>query len=579
MRSPTRALIVLSSVLALLLGSLGGSVPATLASQPTTTNVAGIDVDATTIPQLQALMDRHRLTSVQLVQFYLHRIAQLNPELHAVIAVSTTARAHAIAADAARRAGDHRPLLGIPIIVKDNIDTTGMPTTAGSFALAGSMPSDAFVVHQLEAAGAIIIAKANLSEWANFRSAPSSSGWSGIGGQTNMAYVLDRNPCGSSSGSGVAASADLAVAAVGTETDGSIVCPSGANGDVGIKPTLGLVSRAGIVPISADQDTSGPIARNVTDAASLLGAMTGVDASDPATSAQAGHAFTDYTQFLNLNALRGKRIGVWRDGTYDPTKAPEVTPILDNAVAALRAAGATVVEGTNILPNTAASTNVFNAEFAALLCEFKTDIGTYLQAHTGPGFPKTLQDLIDFNNAHPALESPPPSAWNSVIFELAQATGGRDADCAAQRALATPVVQSTINDFLVNDHLDAIVALTNGPAWVTDPINGDLGGDFSTFVSSSAAAAIAGYPAITVPAGFVGPLPIDVTFTGGRWHESTLVSLAFAFEQATHVRMPPRFLASTSATAASAGSKAAIRGGQSPATTDRPWRWRMPPLR
>ncbi len=560
MRSQVRAFVALVSTLALTIGVLGGSASVALASQPTRTDVAGIDVDATTIPQLEALMDHHRLTSVQLVQFYVHRIAKLNPELHAVITVSRSALADAIAADAARRSGDRRPLLGIPIIVKDNIDTSGMPTTAGSWALAGSTPSDAFVVHQLKAAGAIILAKANLSEWANFRSAPSSSGWSGIGGQTNMAYVLDRNPCGSSSGSGVAASADLAVAAVGTETDGSIVCPSGANGDVGIKPTLGLISRSGIVPISANQDTSGPIARNVTDAAALLGAMTGVDAADPATAAQAGHAFTDYTKFLDPNALRGKRIGVWRDGTYDPTKVPEVTPILDSAIAALQAAGATVVEGTDILPNNAASNDVFNAEFAALLCEFKTDIGSYLQAHTAPGYPKTLQDLIDFNNAHPALESPPPSNWNSAIFDLAEATNGRDAACAAQRALATPVVQATIDDFLANDHLDAIIALTNGPAWVTDPINGDLGGDFSTFVSSSAGAAIAGYPAITVPAGFVGPLPIDVTFTGGRWDEPTLVSLAFAFEQATHVRVPPQFLASTSAAAMSAGSRVSEHG-------------------
>jgi amidase len=231
---------------------------------------------------------------VQLTQFYLHRIRKLNPTLNAVITVSPTALADARAADAARRRGDDRPLLGIPIIVKDNIGTTGMPTTAGSWALAGSTPDDAFIVQQLKAAGALIIGKANLSEWANFRSGPSSSGWSGIGGQTNMAYVLDRNPCGSSSGSGVIASADLAVAAVGTETDGSVVCPSGANANAGIKPTLGLLSRAGVVPISADQDTAGPMARNVTDAAVPLGAMTGVDSNDPATFHQVGHAYTDY---------------------------------------------------------------------------------------------------------------------------------------------------------------------------------------------------------------------------------------------------------------------------------------------
>src|SRR5262245_46629078 len=287
MTSHLRRSLVLTTQLALVLAIAGAAAPVSLARSPTDTRVAGIDIDATTIPELQELMNAHRLKSVQLTQFYLHRIHKLNPALNAVITVSPTALADARAADAARRRGDDRPLLGIPIIVKDNIGTTGMATTGGSWALAGSTPPDAFIVERLRAAGALIIGKANLSEWANFRSIPSSSGWSGIGGQTNMAYVLDRNPCGSSSGSGVAASADLAVAAVGTETDGSIVCPSGANGIVGIKPTLGLLSRAGIVPITADQDTSGPMARNVTDAAVLLGAMTGIDTNDAATAAQA----------------------------------------------------------------------------------------------------------------------------------------------------------------------------------------------------------------------------------------------------------------------------------------------------
>ena len=276
-----RRSLVLTTLLALFVGVSGAAAPTGLAAKPPDTKVAGIDVDATTIPELQDLMDRNRLKSVQLTQFYLHRIQKLNPTLNAVITVSRTALADARAADKARRDGDDRPLLGIPIIVKDNVNTTGMPTTAGSWALAGSTPGDAFIAAKLKAAGAIIIGKANLSEWANFRSGPSSSGWSGIGGQTNMPYVLDRNPCGSSSGSGVVAAADLAVAAVGTETDGSIVCPSGANGVVGIKPTLGLWSRAGVIPISADQDTAGPMARNVTDAAVLLGAATGVDPDDP----------------------------------------------------------------------------------------------------------------------------------------------------------------------------------------------------------------------------------------------------------------------------------------------------------
>src|SRR5437016_4877953 len=350
-----RRSLVLTILLALLLAlsgaasPTGAAVPIGPVGNPTNTKLAGIDVDTTTIPQLEQLMNSHRLNSVDLTNFYLRRIRQLNPTLHAVITVSPTALADARAADQARRNGDNRPLLGIPIIVKDNIDTTGMPTTAGSWALAGSMPDDAFIVQRLKAAGAIIIAKANLSEWANFRSGPSSSGWSGIRGQTNMPYVLDRNPCGSSSGSGVGAAADLAVAAVGTETDGSIVCPSGANGDVGIKPTLGLWSRAGVVPISANQDTAGPIARNVTDAAVLLGAATGVDPNDPATADQAGNAFTDYTQFLSDHALQGKRIGVWRAGTYDPSLTGAVVePILANTIAALTAQGATVVDSTDI---------------------------------------------------------------------------------------------------------------------------------------------------------------------------------------------------------------------------------------
>ena len=322
-----------------------------------------------------------------------------------------------------------------------------MATTAGSWALAGSTPDDAFIVQQLKAAGALVIGKANLSEWANFRSGPSSSGWSGIGGQTNMAYVLDRNPCGSSSGSGVIASADLAVAAVGTETDGSVVCPSGANANAGIKPTLGLLSRAGIVPISADQDTAGPMARNMTDAAVLLGAMTGVDPADPATAEQVGHAFTDYTPFLKADALQGARIGVWRENSFEIDGVAvdaDVSAIMDKTIAALEAAGATIVDPADIPFGDWA-----DAEFPALLCEFKTDIATYLRTYTGPGYPKTLQDLIDFNNDHPELESgAPESNWNSLVFDLAQETNGRDADCAAQRAIATPGAQAAIDDLM-----------------------------------------------------------------------------------------------------------------------------------
>jgi amidase len=537
-----RRSLVLTTLLALLAGASGAAAPNGLAANaPPHTKVAGIDVDATTIPQLQQLMNSHRINAVNLMNFYLQRIRKLNPILNAVITVSPTAHEEARAADRARRNGDRRPLLGIPIIVKDNVNTTGMATTAGSWALAGSTPGDAFIVRQLKAAGAIIIGKANLSEWANFRSAPSSSGWSGIGGQTNMPYVLDRNPCGSSSGSGVVAAADLAVAAVGTETDGSIVCPSGANGVVGVKPTLGLWSRAGVIPISADQDTAGPMARNVTDAAVLLGAATGVDTNDAATAAQAGHAFTNYTQFLNDRALQGARIGVWRAGTYDKALVGSVVePILNNVITALTTQGATVVDADIDLSATA-------GELGALLCEFKTDIATYLKTYahgtnpvSGQPYPQTLAELIAFNRAHPALEGP----WNDLIFELADATNGRDQACADIRAGVTPPVRQAIDQLMADKDLDAIIGLTNGPAWPTNsnPAEGDLDGHFEFFVGSSSAAAVSGYADITVPAGYVAGLPMGITFIGGRWAEPELIGLAYDYEQATRVRVPPQFI-------------------------------------
>jgi amidase len=572
-RSPASTIL-----LALVIGVSAAAAPGGPQGNPTDTRVAGIDIDATTIPELQQLMNSRRLSSVQLTQFYLRRIRQLNPTLNAFITVSPTALADARAADAARRAGDDRPLLGIPIIVKDNINTTGMATTAGSWALAGSTPDDAFIVQQLRAAGALIIGKANLSEWANFRSGPSSSGWSGIGGQTKMAYVLDRNPCGSSSGSAVVVSAGLAVAAVGTETDGSIVCPSSANANVGIKPTVGLLSRAGVVPISADQDTAGPIARNVTDAAVLLGAMTGLDGHDPATSAQAGHAFTDYTPFLDAGALQGARIGVWRESSFErggePVN-PEVSAIMTQTIAALEAAGAIIVDPANVTFGEWAA-----VEFPALLCEFKTDIATYLQTYTGPGYPKTLQDLIDFNNANPELESgAPASNWNSLLFEWAEATGGRDADCAALRAIATPGARSVIDDVMATYNLDAIIAPTNRPAWVTDPVNGDLSGDFSTFIGSSSPAAVAGSANVTVPAGFVGPLPVGVSFIGRRWDEPKLIGFAYAFEQATRVRVAPQFIPTIGGDASASrrpGSQEKAKAEQAAARGRAIWK--MPPF-
>ena len=535
MRSRLRLSLVLASLLALVLGVSGAT------GTPPHTKVAGVDVDATTIPQLQELMNSRRINAVQLTNFYLRRIRQLNPTLKAVITVSPTALADAREADAARRRGDRRPLLGMPILLKDNINTTGMPTTAGSWALAGSTPGDAFIVKRLKAAGAIILGKANLSEWANFRSGPSSSGWSGIGGQGSMPYVLDRNPCGSSSGSGVAAAADLAIAAVGTETDGSIVCPAGANGVVGIKPTLGLWSREGIVPISADQDTAGPMDRNVTDAAVLLGAATGVDPKDAATTGQNAHA--DYTQFLDDEALDGARIGVWREFTYDPALVGSVVePILDDVIDALEDEGATVIDGTDI-----DVTAAFEFEFPALLCEFKTDIAAYLETYakgtnpvTGQPYPQTLAELIEFNQEHPELEGP----WNDLVFEIAETTNGRDADCAELRELTTPPVQDAIDELMADHDLDAVIALTNGPAWPTneDPNEGDLDGQFQYFVGSSTAAAVSGYADITVPAGYSEGLPIGITFIGGRWAEPELLGLAYDYEQATKVRVPPQFI-------------------------------------
>ena len=587
MGSRLRRSLVLATVLALLLGVMSGAAaPIASGKHDNSTTVRGIDVDKTTIPELQRLMNRHKLTSIQLTAFYLNRIKNLNPKLNTVITVDRSALFDALRADLRRLFGDRRPLLGIPIIVKDNVNTTGMPTTAGSFALKGSSPPDAFLVKRLRAAGALIIGKANLSEWANFRSSPSSSGWSGIGDQTNNPYVLDRNPCGSSSGSGVVAAADLAVAAVGTETDGSIVCPSGANSVVGIKPTLGLWSRAGVVPISADQDTAGPMARNVTDAAVLLGAATGVDPDDAATAAQAGNAFTDYTKFLDKKALKGARIGVWRAGTFGPSTAAIVEPILDDTIDALEDEGATVID-RRTPPSTDIDLSATEFEGDALTCEFKTDIQTYLETYvsgtnpiTGAAYPQTLAELLAFNVAHPELEGP----WNSAIFAAGVATGGRNAACAALRAGVTPPVQAEVDAAMARNNLDAIIALTNGPAWITndDPNGGDFAATnrFANFVGSSSAAAVSGYADITVPAGYHGVLPIGITFIGGRWDEPDLIGLAYDFEQATDVRVPPRFIP-TIGDDPLGGSAV-----QQPATKEKeaavPARnnhWQMPPLR
>jgi amidase len=328
-------------------------------------------------------------------------------------------------------------------------------------------------------------------------------------------------------------SADLAAVGVGTETDGSIVCPSGANSLVGVKPTVGLLSRAGIIPISAEQDTAGPMTRNVTDAAVVLGAMTGVDRNDPATKEQRGHAFRNYRRFLDKHALKGARIGVWRTGTYDPALVPVITDLLDDTVGQLEALGATVVDDIVVPVDDA-----YEPEFTALVCEFKDDLAGYLQEYTKRRYPKTLADLIAFNAANPDLEGP----WNSALFELSEGTNGRDAACAEARATANEIARASIDDTLADLDLDAIVAPTNGAAWKTDPVLGDLSGQWELFVGSSSPSAISGYPNVTVPAGYDGPLPLGISFIAERWSEPKLLGFAYAWERATKVRVPPKFL-------------------------------------
>ncbi|HEY7173923.1 MAG TPA: amidase [Micromonosporaceae bacterium] len=507
--------------------------PAVAAKPQPSVTLNGVNLDTATVLDLQKDMHNHKLSSVALTAFYLARIHRLNPSLNAVIETNPDALRDAAASDVHRRLhGPRSPLEGIPILLKDNVGTGDREhTTAGSFALIGDTPADAFLVTRLRAAGAIVLGKANLSEWANFRSTTSSSGWSARGGQTNNPYVLDRNPCGSSSGSAVAAAADLATVTIGTETDGSIVCPSGTNDDVGIKPTLGLVSRTGVVPISAQQDTAGPITRNMTDAAAVLSVIQGVDPSDPATAAAGPFVHRDYLSDLNKHALKGKRIGIWRGGG----DVADVNAVTDATIAELRSLGATVIDNID-LPGI---DDAFNNEFPALLVEFKHDINAYLAATPGT-HPADLQGLIDFNNANAAVEMP---FFQQEIFDMAQATNGDETDPTylAERAAATNGARNAIDSALAANHLDAIVAPTNGPAWVTNHTTGD---DFTNFVSASGPAAIAGYPDLTVPAGYAdgGVLPIGMSFFGTAFSEPSLISMGYAFEQATHARRAPTFL-------------------------------------
>ena len=502
---------------------------------PQEQGVRPFELEETTIVALQDAMKAGRMTSHSITEKYLARIEELDrkgPSLHSVIEVNPDALSIARDLDRERKAkGPRGPLHGIPVLVKDNIGTADrMTTTAGSYALEGSIPPrDSFVADQLRKAGAIILGKANLSEWANFRSGHSTSGWSGRGGQARNPYALDRNPCGSSSGSGVAVSANLCPVALGTETDGSIVCPSSTNGIVGIKPTVGLVSRSGVVPISHTQDTAGPMARTVADAAAALGAMTGIDPHDKATLASRGKSQQDYTRFLDPHGLKRARIGVVRQ-LFGYSEF--VDKLASDAIAAMKEQGAVIVDPANI----ETFKHLGDGEFTVLLYEFKAGLNAYL-ASLGPKAPvHTLKEIIDFNEKHAREEL---SYFGQDTFVKAQAKGPLFSP-EYQKALAkchTLSREKGIDATMEKYRLDALVAPTGAPSWPTDLVNGDhdTGG-------SSGPAAIAGYPHVTVPAGYVFGLPVGMSFFGRAWSEPTLIKLAYAFEQATKARKPPKFL-------------------------------------
>ena len=479
----------------------------------------GIAAGNATVTRLAEALDDGRLTAADLAGFYLARIGRLNPDLHAVITVSPKAVAEAAASDERRsRSAALGPLDGIPALVKDNISSAGLPATAGSPALERAAATDAFLVGRLRAAGAVILGKANLSEWANFRSRPSSSGLSALGGQAVNPHGAGRSPSGSSSGSATAIAAGLAPLTVGTETDGSIVSPAGACGVVGIKPTLGLVSRSGIVPISAAQDTAGPMARTVADAAILLSAMAAPDRDDPATERAAAEA-CDYAAFLRPDALAGARIGVWRQGAKDADR--NTAAILESAVQRLRAQGAVLVDPVELADIEKAD----EPETVALTHEFKHDINAYL-AGLGGDHPDNLAGLIAFNIGNgPALLSP----FGQEQFEASEATSGdlADPDYLEARRAATGTARSALDGALGGQNLDAIVTLTGHPAWLIDHVLGD-----SHRWGTSGPAAVAGYPSITVPAGAVSGLPVGLSFVGPAWSEPGLIALAHAFEVA-----------------------------------------------
>jgi len=497
------------------------------------------ELNEATVAQLQAMMTHGQLRSIDLVEYYLERIHDLDkrgPRVNAVIEINPDARSIAMALDRERRAkGPRGPLHGIPLMLKANIDTGDkMQTSAGSLALIGTpAPKDATVAARLRAAGAVILGKTNLSEFANFRGFQSSSGWSGVGGQTNNPYALDRNPCGSSSGSGAATSANFCAGGLGTETDGSIVCPAGANGVVGIKPTLGLTSRAGVVPISHNQDVVGPHGRTVADAAAILSALVGVDPRDPATAASAGKFSTDYTQFLDPNGLRGARIGIPR--MVYTGYSPEADAILEKSIAVMKAAGAVIVDPADLPSANDLSTDP--SETNILLYDFKRDLNAYLATRTGLPV-KTLADIIAFNKAHANEEL---QFFGQELLELAESDPVSTTDYMAAIARAHLLARDQGIDAVMNAHnLDALMAPTGSPAWTTDLINGDhfLG-------ASSTPAAVAGYPNINVPAGSIYSLPVGMSIFGRAWSEAKLIKIAYAFEQAIHGRKAPQFLPMT----------------------------------
>lgn len=492
------------------------------------------DIADATLAELQARMASGRLSAVELLNIYLDRIELIDKglDLRSIIQINPDARRIAAQLDhERRRKGPRGPLHGIPILLKDNIDTGDrQQTTGGSLALAGAPAlQDATVARRLRDAGAVIIGKANLSEWANFRGFQSSSGWSGVRGQCRNPHILDRNPCGSSSGSGAAVAAALTAVALGTETDGSIVCPSGQCGVAGIKPTVGLTSRAGVVPISFTQDTVGVHGRSIWDAATVLGAMTGVDARDAKTAASAGNFFRDYRQFLHRDGLAGARIGIARQFTG---VTPETDEVFEQAVQVMRDAGAVVID-----PIAIPSFDEFSAdqsEIIVLIFEFKRDLNAYLATRTGVPV-ATLADVIQFNIDTAEREL---RFFGQELMELAEAEAFSEAEY--QQALVRgPLLAGPqgIDAALAANNLDAIVAPTNTPAWPTDLINGD-----AFLFGSSGFAAVAGYPLVTVTAGFAFGLPVGITFMASAWSEPTLIRIASGFEAAADVRRRPRFL-------------------------------------